>query len=403
MSEHIPNIKTPENFEMAEIEEAHHQVVEILKREIVSLHTKKLYHGPDHTLGNSEDELPTGVVNALKLISNTFKNSFSKTLESRPSIESKFKITELGMEAGMLAHDIILNIKGIKPDGTLERSRGWQPGGNEYESYLHIMNLFYESGLDDNNPYYHTYVQTIKRTIAGTDPDAMNFASPVSEEQIGQFSPAVRECVTNKDTGKVSVLRIDSNKAGDAMESLFGSTADLSASAVPDISFRTGNLEFWEWQVEVSRSAAEFLDGNNMPDRKRAVEMLHAMKSWRKIQVGVILGQIVRFSENYTPENIRDLFENKFGVTPGDEEIDSFLTMMRIFTAGSQISIEESANKYNEFSDSFVIEATGDEGLNTQERETLSSAIAFMGGKQAKLKDYVEHVDEELAKISDRG
>ena len=231
----------------------------------------------------------------------------------------------------------------------------------------------------------------------------MNFASPVSEEQIGQFSPAVRDCVTNKDTGKASVLRIDSNKAGDAMESLFGSTADLSASAVPDISFRTGNLEFWEWQVEVSRSAAEFLDGNNMPDRKRAVEMLHAMKSWRKIQVGVILGQIVRFSENYTPENIRDLFENKFGVTPGDEEIDSFLTTMRIFTAGSQISIEESAKKYNKFSDSFVIEATGDEGLNTQERETLSSAIAFMGGKQAKLKDYVEHVDEELAKISDRG
>lgn len=422
------NAETPirysENFENPRFErlrKAHEVVVESLNQELYKQHSDKLYHDPSHTVGDEKRPGTEGVVTVLRYFSSALKSSFSESLQlgDRENEERAALVTK-GMYAGMMAHDLVIELDGITGGGMIMRRRGWKEGGNEYESYLNLRRLFLEAYTGEkvteenqndlhkdlllSDDVYSQYITSAEQIIAGTDPDLMNFTFPVDPQILESYSDEVKKALLRNDSTKeapqYALMSIDSSKTEQSLEALLGSTSDLASAVSPERFLETGNAEFWELNYSACKDCAAFLSSPDTLSRTRALELVAQMRGWRKLQPGVALGQRLRLEKNFTVENISTLFEKTFGITPKVEEVEFFIKQVVHFIPKIDESIELTAKRFSEFCELFdeAISKEGGPTLRESEQEDLRRAIYFMGGEGERLQKYVSHVDQALVK-----
>ncbi len=404
-------------------------IKEQLAEELVARHNRKIFHGPDHTLPMEGDNL-NSVVGGVRTLSHLLKESFKESLPTDGTVE----LVADGMEAGAVAHDVVIELKGVTEipgtglAGMIQRKRGWIEGGNEWESYRLFRRAYIAEYVgaeeqlspeeedmihsiltDENAPEYDAdytrYMIAAERTVAGTDPDAMNFGASFDPKYVETFSEGVKRLVRGpawtEENPTYAGFMIDSTKTAHSLEGLLASTADLGAVSDPERFIATGNAEFWELEYGIARDCTRFLEDENAIGSARLGDIARSMMAWRKTQVGVALGQKIRMEEKYTKENITDLFEVTFGNTPDEGEVEEFISGVKEAFKGADTSVEASAALYEEFGDrygSLTSTLTGE--LTSEQRALFREAIGVMGGEVSILKNYVAHVDEELENLT---
>ncbi|HEY0964525.1 MAG TPA: hypothetical protein VGE31_01885 [Candidatus Paceibacterota bacterium] len=417
-------VEVMESSEAVHVVETSELIKADLMEELLARHSSKIFHEPAHTVPTGREDF-TSVVGGVRTLSGILKESFPRSLPKTDSVA----LTLAGMEAGAFAHDVIIEINGVTENGAVVRRRGWEPGGNERESFRYLRRHYLEkyigsedelspeeeellhSLLTDENgpeydPLYQRYMEAAERTVEATEPDKFQFAYEVDADlYLSQYSEEVKEALRasnwTKEHPQYCCMMIDSSKTAIALESLLGSTADLGAVSDPEVFARTGNAEFWESQYGIAKDCAQFLNDPNSLEPFRVSAIAESMQGWRKSQVGVALGQHIRLTKNYTPENITTLFETTFGVSPDPDEVDQFIARVQESMQGAEESVRECARIYKEFTQRFgsLIERDA-VPLTDEEKALFTEAIAYMNGDEAVLTNYVSHVDEELKKQS---
>lgn len=410
---------------IAHVFETSERVNDVLSEELVVRHSNKIFHDPTHTLGNnSETPDLTYVRGGVLVLTDLVKQSFEKSLKGR---DSEVELMVKGMEAGAVAHDVVIELNGVAPNGVIMRRRGWAEGGNERESFHHLRRRFLKEyiGAEEEltlpeeemihgiltdedapefDPEYKRYMDAAERMIAGTEPDVFNFGYELDEEKyVSEYPEDVQRLLRSpnwtEEKPQYFGVMIDSTKTALSLESLLGSTADLGAFTDPEVFARTGNAEFWELQYGVSKECAEFLKNPNSMEPVRVSSITEQMQVWRQTQVRVAVAQRARLEEHYTKENITTLFENTFGETPDEDEVDRFITEVKAVAATAEETVLACARIHNEFTERFGGLIDRDEGpLTDEEKALFAEAIEFMDADERLLSHYVRHVDEELAK-----
>ena len=409
--------------------ETHERVHEFLVDELHKRNSRKIYHDPRHSLGDGERLDVISVKGMVLELGAILKRSFPSSLSPEFGIDAtQLEMTLQGMEAGAIAHDVIIEIDGIAENGTVKRRRGWSEGGNERESFRLLRREFLKQylGADDDftpeeeelvnslltdetgpefDAAYKRYIEAAERTICGTDPDGLQFFYEIDpHKHLRNFEEGVWECLKTQnwteENPQYACVIIDSTKTQLSLEGLLGSTADLGAVSNPRVFVETGSAEFWEWQYAISKDSATFLGDQNSLEPSRVAAIVEAMQGWRRTQVGVALGQKIRIEEKYTPENISRLFEITFGHKPEEAEVNDFIEQVKEAMAGADESVIECARIYSEFTERFRSLIERDTGpLTDEEKALFTESIQYMNTDKEQLSQYVAHVEEELAKL----
>jgi hypothetical protein len=418
------SVEILQSNEQLHVNQTHERVNEQMSAELHKRHGRKIFHDPSHSLGDGETLDLTSVRGGVLQLSELLKESFPKSLKGK---EDMLATVSKGMEAGAVAHDAIIEIDGVTPNGMIQRRRGWGEGGNERESFLMLRREFLRSYLGseeeltpaeeemahtiltdkesaDYDETYTRYMEAAERVVAGTEPDGMNFGYVIdTDKYFSEYSEKILECLKSPkwtpENPEYTCMMIDSTKADTSLEGLLGSTSDLGAVSNPEVFARTGNAEFWELQYGISKECAEFLKNPDSLPATRVSTIVHAMKGWRRTQVGVAFGQKIRLEEKYNSENIEALFEATFQTQPREEEVEDFIEGVKTAMSGAEQSIQVSADIYADFTERFSPLLDLPDGPLTEESKALfAEAIAYMNADEEMLSDYVAHVDEELEK-----
>lgn len=418
MSEKPRNPESIESPDLTELREANRLAGEKTLHEIYKRHYANLYHQPSHTVGHMREEIRGGVATAMERVVAHIENVFPESIgELSPAAKERFEVYKLAMMAGMLTHDVIIEIDNtVESDESAEgekmtqRRRGMFPGGNEYESaefYLDALEL------PAGNKHRAFFEKVLRDTVSGTVPDGTGMIF-VGEEEIeglsNEAAEAVRGNLVDSKTGKAMILNLDSKTAGDSLAHLVGSTTDLIGAAFPERFGETGDLEMFELYYQLSRDSVAFLENPTSLSRDRAVQMLKTMESWRKTQIGVALGQQLRLKQNFTPENTSQKFTELFAlltegeavvVSPSNEEVADFLQWTNMLSIGMQQSMVDSAKRYEDFK-AYSISSEGEETLNEDEIRVMESALDSVSADVSQLRRYVKDFDSKIKANSKR-
>lgn len=401
-----------ESPDLIELREANRLAGEKTLHEIYKRHYANLYHQPSHTVGHMREEIRGGVATAMERVVAHIENVFPESIgELSPAAKERFEVYKLAMMAGMLTHDVIIEIDNtIESDESVEgekmtqRRRGMVPGGNEYESaefYLDALEL------TAGNKHRAFFEKVLRDTVAGTVPDGtgMIFVGEAELEGLTDgAAEAVREHLVDPETGKAMILNLDSESTGDSLAHLLGSTTDLIGAAFPERFGETGDLEMFEFYYQLSRDSVAFMEKPASLSRDRAVQMLKTMEGWRKTQIGVALGQHLRLKQNFTPENTKQKFTELFAVltegedvvvSPSGEEIDDFLQWTDLLSAGMQQSMIDSAKRYEDFK-GYKINTEGEETLTEEEIQIMESALESVSADKNQLHRFVKDFDSKI-------
>jgi hypothetical protein len=304
---------------------------------------------------------------------------------------------QLGAEAAAAFHDVVMQISGLTETDNpilrkVIRQGGWTEEGNEYESYRLLRN-FTEDYMEDG-PFKDEYLEAAEAAIKATVPQA-TFA-PVPAEVVEEYSDRVQDLLRGED-GIYRGLLIAPAEVPETLSGLLLTTADLSAVRSPEVFYRTGNAEFWELQYGLADVAARCLAGDTIVKRDDALVLLQAMKAWRRTQVGFALQQRIRLGEQYTPQHIQSLLYSEYLVSIGEEEARSIVDgITRRLAPGMDDSIEDSAARYEAFTNTYTLPEAGALHLSETEVTKLQQAIRELGGEHDRLTSYVARVERDL-------
>lgn len=425
-----PNVEKIKSQELIHVANSNEKVNELMVEALKERHGRKIFHDPQHTLGDGETLDLTSVRGGIVHLSAFLKESFPQSLRGK---EGTLALMEKAMEAGVIAHDVVIEIDGVNKDGMIQRRRGWKDGGNERESFKLLRKEFLQAyagdGLDKFTPQeeemlhsiltdenapefdaaYTQYMESAERVVGGTEPDAMNFWYPVDyETYLSDYPSEVLDCLKaikwTEENPEFNCFSIDSTKTQTSLEGLLGSTADLGAVSNPEFFAQSGNAEFWELQYAMAKDCAAFLKNNDALSDSRVAIITHAMRGWRRTQVGVAVGQKVRLEEKYTPENISQLFGINFGTVPYEGEVETFIGNIKESFSEIDRSVTLCADIYTEFSERFEPLLNLEPGpLSDENKALFVEAIQYMNADETLLANYVAHVDEELEKLKENG
>jgi hypothetical protein len=356
-----------------------------------------LYHNPAHTYGELLDGTKGGVLGVTRQLLNVVDMHLTEAyITNQPSADIVLA-RQLGTEAGAAFHDTVMQIRGLtEVDNPILRKvirqGGWKEEGNEYESYRLLRN-FTEDYMDDG-PFKDEYLEAAEAAIQATLPQA-TFAS-VPTEAVEEYSERVQDLLRGED-GVYRGLLIAPAEAPETLSGLLLTTADLSAVRSPEIFYRTGNAEFWELHYGLAAFAVTVLDGETPIKRDDARILLQEMKAWRRTQVGFALQQRVRLGEQYTPQHIQSLLYSEYLVSIGEAEARSIVEgITRRLATGMDDSIEDSAARYEAFSNTYTLSEAGAADLSETEVTRLQHAIKELGGEHDRLTAYTAWVERDL-------
>lgn len=382
---------TPEGQEMAEGLKG---VREFAKKRVAADHPEKPYHGPDHSEG-----VTSRVSELYRKMQEMMPNSFAA---ATPEEADKRALMFEALKTAGAIHDMVMRFK--VENGKVVRLRGEkEPGGNEYESLMEgIVKL--RSLVGEANPFLPYVERVIEQAVNGTYPDRF---TPIEfpPEMVADYPENVRASLREKTEQGEEVfkgLRIDSSytvapkegeEAKDSLPALLTSTSDLGDAFTSESFQKSGNAEFFETQIQIVKDCLAYIDGAAIP-RARGKQILNEMKSWRKVQVGVALGQKVRLLEKYTPTNISRLLEDQLQRTPDQEEVQEFSELMCQRITAIDETVMDAADIYEAFPQFEYISDVGSEPFTDAERAVFLDSLKYVNFDQTEMQAYATHVKE---------
>lgn len=401
MNERNPNevyaINSPEAIRAAK---AHEIVLEEAFEELASCAVFP-YHNPAHTYGETLDGKTGGVLGITRQLLQVINAHTTELGIKDQSAADTMLAQQLGAEAGAAYHDTVMQITGVTNEENpllrkVQRAGGWESGCNEYESF-EILKYFAREYIADGQ-FRDAYLTAAEAAIMATVPNASFTELPA--DHVEQYSDIVQS-ILRSDDGVYRGLLIEPAKPPTTLSGLVLTTADLSAVRSPEIFYRTGNAEFWELHYKLADCAADCLQGEIPIKRADAKTLLEEMNKWRRTQVGFAVAQRVRLEETITLAAIQTAAAAEAYPAIGETEAAGIANAMKKQLApGMDASIEDSAQRYEAFSETFSISAEGADTLTDEELQQIQVAIVALGGTVSELRAYVAKVEQDLQDLN---
>ena len=426
--EREPNIKaekleTP--FSPEEIEQFTAQIEEVVRlgeRYLVQEHSDMLYHDPEHSIGDPDENgeyTEGGVRRGAEAIAEAQVEAFDDAF-----IPAAIKQTAvLAARVGMTFHDTAMNISAVNEAGMVVRKRAFGEGGNEYESYLLMRRALldvrhpdlvqrhdgdydaaYQELIDPSSESFDrlflVFDEQVQDLFEATTPDTFDFGHRVSVESIPYSSDTKRrlhEAGFVDEENTVGAILIDSPTTRTSGLGNAGGTADLIASlARPEIGIRKGFEELFELFVGLSRQCLK-IDQLPADELKQAKDQV---LGWAKTQVSIPIGQRYRMDKNV---ETTQLYKTITGQHAGEENdvpenfkanAAAYRAKIHPFTASDEETVNRALDMYLTISSAVEeIDAAITKGDMDTARGLFKTLIfETVGMTEERLQKYVDRI-----------